>query len=116
MQYAIFSQEYYTMRMLRKIMAEASFSAVFAGWADNCLSARWLIASAHPSLILMEAELADGSAWDAVSGWNGYGILIYESRADCTPTWDSPRIGKLVKPVSADDLKKILFHLKISGL
>ncbi len=98
--------------MLRKLMAEVSSSAVFVGWADNCLSARSIIASQHPSLVLMEVELADGSAWDAISNWTGYGIPIYENLADCAQERNRPCIGQLVKPVSAGDLKEIMFHLK----
>lgn len=112
MRYAIFSQEYYTMQMLRKLMAEVSPSAVFVGWADNCLSARSLIASQCPSLVLMEVELSDGSAWDAISGWMGYGIPIYESLADSEKDRIRPRFGYLVKPISVGDLKEIMFHLK----
>ncbi len=116
MRYVIFSQEHYAMQMLRKIMTENFPSAVFVGWTDNCLSARQLLGTANPSFVLMEAELADGSVQDAVGGWNGYGVLIYESLADSIPAYVPPRFGKLVKPVSAEDLKKIMFNLKLYGL
>lgn len=116
MRYVIFSQEHFAMQMLCKIMTEILPSAICVGWTDNCLSARQLISSANPSFALIEAELADGSAQEAVSGWNGYGVLIYESLADSIPANVPPRFGKLVKPVSAEDLKKIMFNLKLYGL
>ena len=108
MRYAILCQEYYTMLVLRKIMAEVSGSAVFVGWADDRLSAIRLVASMRPSLVLAESELADGSPWAAGGEWTGIVIPIYESLADrgACP-------GSLVKPVSAGDLKEIMFHLKL---
>lgn len=108
----ILSPEYYTMLVLRKFMTDISASAVFVGWAEDISSARQIIAESHPFLILGEVELADGSLWNVVNGWPGYVIPIYESLTDSETQCGHHCPGKLVKPVSVGDLKKILFHLK----
>lgn len=112
MKYVILSPEYYTMLAIRKLMADVSASAVFAGWAEDIQTARRVITEVLPILVLGEVELADGSLWDVVNGWPGYVIPIYESLADSETLCGHPCPGKLVKPVSAGDLKKVLFHLK----
>lgn len=100
------------MRVLRKLMAEVSPASVFAGWADDRGSARRLIADVAPALLLTEVELADGKVWDVLSGFRGFVIPICESMADRGQPCAIRSLGWLVKPVSAGDLGKIMFHLK----
>ena len=111
MQVLIIEDEPAAARKLRRLLEADERIGAVSGEVDSIEAAlQWQAQNATPDLIFSDIELADGLSFEIFRQWPQCPPIVFVSAYDqyALEAFRSPGVDYLLKPVSADDLKRAL--------
>lgn len=115
----IIEDESAALRNLREVMSETGWDFVIAGETDSIAdSVAWLRSHPMPDVVFMDIHLADGSAFEIFRHTTIDCPIIFTTAYDeyALKAFDVNGIAYLLKPISADALRKALDKLERLGM